>query len=52
LEIRAELETKIVILGIQRLQQLQPVSFRAKTFAQNAPDTLLRHLQFLARSMV
>jgi hypothetical protein len=35
LEIDAELETKMVILGIQRLQQLQPVSFHAKTFAQN-----------------
>jgi hypothetical protein len=30
LEIHAEMETKIVILGIERLQQLQPVSFRAK----------------------
>jgi hypothetical protein len=31
-EIQAEALTKIVILGIQRLQQLQPKSFYAKTF--------------------
>ena len=42
---------KIVILGIQRLQQLQSVSFHAKTFAQNALNTWLRHLQFPSHTM-
>ena len=42
---------KIVILGIQQLQQLQPVSSHMKTFAQNVSKTWLRHLQFLARAM-
>ena len=41
----------MVILGIQRLQKLQPVSLYAKTFAQNAPYTWLRHLQFPARAI-
>jgi hypothetical protein len=45
-----ELETKIVILGIQCLQQLQLVSFHAKT-AQNVPDTWMRHPQVLAHTM-
>jgi hypothetical protein len=36
LEINAELETKIMILGIQCLQQLQPASFSMKIFEQNA----------------
>jgi hypothetical protein len=40
LEIHAELETEIVILGIQRLQHLQPVSFDAKALAQKVPDTV------------
>jgi hypothetical protein len=35
----AELETKIVILVIQHLQQLQPVSFHVKMLVQNVPDT-------------
>jgi len=39
LEIHAEVKTKIVILGIQHLQQLQPVFCHAMMFAQNAPDT-------------
>jgi hypothetical protein len=39
---------RIVIVGIQRLQQLQPVFFRAKMFVQNATDTWLKHLQFPA----
>jgi len=46
-----QVKTKIVILGIQRLQQLQPVSSHAKTFAQNTPNTWLRHLQFPALAM-
>jgi hypothetical protein len=40
LDIHAELETEIVILVIQRLQQLQPVSFDAKALAQMVPDTV------------
>ena len=51
LEIHTEVKTKIVILGIQRLQQLQPVSSHAKMFAQNTPNTWLRHLQFPANAM-
>jgi len=42
---------KIVILGIQCLQQLQLVSSHTKTLAQNAPNTWLRHLQFPACAM-
>ena len=42
---------KCKILGIQRLQQLQPVSFHAQTFAQNAPNSWLRHLKLPARAM-
>jgi hypothetical protein len=47
----AELEIWTVVLHIQHLQQLQPVSFHKKTSAQDVPDTLLRHLQFLAHTM-
>jgi 5-methylcytosine-specific restriction endonuclease McrBC GTP-binding regulatory subunit McrB len=38
----AELKTKVVILAIHRLQQLQQVTFRTKTFAQNAEETRMK----------
>jgi hypothetical protein len=47
LEIHAELERNIVIMGIQCLQQLQPVYFHMKTFS-DCIKHMLGHLHILA----